>query len=29
VSRNWAKKHHSVWYKEYVKEEEEGKKPEA
>ncbi|MBM4289014.1 MAG: formate dehydrogenase subunit gamma [Deltaproteobacteria bacterium] len=28
VSRNWAKKHHSVWYKEYVKEEED-KNPEA
>jgi formate dehydrogenase subunit gamma len=29
VSRNWAKKHHSVWYQEHVKEEGEGQKPEA
>lgn len=27
VSRNWAKKHHSVWYEEHVKSEEEGRKP--
>jgi formate dehydrogenase subunit gamma len=29
VSRNWAKKHHSVWYKEYVEKEREDTKPEA
>ncbi len=28
VSRNWAKKHHSKWYEEYVKQEQEGREPE-